>query len=614
MQPSDPANWSSWLAGALIGIFLALNFSGSRLKSPTSDEPAHLAAGLSYFVTHEIYRANPQHPPLLKELSALSLMAAGIRWPHSEQADYLVNGDDPARVFGLEWPIGNSIIRDNGPDRVMFWARLPFILVAALLALLLYLWGRQLLGPPAAVGAVFVYCLDPTILAHSYLVTTDIGLAAFTVLAMFALWSYVTQPGWRRLVFCGLALGAALAAKFSALLLLPVVALLLLARLRWPPEPVSELAPAFPAPPASSPPMPAPRSGVPMVAAGKRKAAEVRRKDLCPCGSGRKYKNCHGAWGTNRPASLRVRQIRWVAGVLGVLCLVAFLVIEVTYFFPADLTMYAKCARMVNADHNPGYLVYLAGELRRHFLSYFGVAYLLKEPIAGIVLAGIGLVGLWRSKSTPTLSKWFILAPPAVLFLGMSLFADDLGIRYIIPALPFVYLLAGWGLAAILRAARRTRWAAGAVAVLCGWIVLAAAGIYPDHLSYFNEMACLPGHPGQIGLDGGSRCGPVWLDDSNVEWGGGLKQLKIWLDRNAGARTAKLALFTSFPPETYGIRCQKIPEAELAREPGPGLYVVSASFVARIPAMPGASDWMRRTRPAAIVAHSLYVYDIPPSP
>jgi len=114
----------------------------------------------------------------------------------------------------------------------MFWARLPFILLAALLGILLYAWGREMVGPTAALGALFLYALDPTLLAHSYLVTTDTGLAAFTVLFLWALWSYVRHPGWKRLLLCGLALGAVLGTKFSAILLLPVGAVLLLAAVR----------------------------------------------------------------------------------------------------------------------------------------------------------------------------------------------------------------------------------------------------------------------------------------------------------------------------------------------------------------------------------------------
>jgi hypothetical protein len=38
---------------------------------------------------------------------------------------------------------------------------------------------------------------------------------------------------------------------------------------------------------------------------------------------------------------------------------------------------------------------------------------------------------------------------------------------------------------------------------------------------------------------------------------------------------------------------------------------VSASSVARIPAIRGASDWLRRTPTVAVVGHALYIYDIP---
>jgi hypothetical protein len=607
MELPRTAKWTSWLAAALVAVFLLLLFGESRLKSPVYDEPPHIAAGLSYFVTHEIYRANPQHPPLLKELSALSLMAAGIRWPHTERADYLVHGDDPERVFGSDWLIGNGLIWDNGPDRVMFWARLPLILIAAALVALLYLWGRQMLGPLAAVGAVFVCILDPTMLAHSFLVTTDVGLAAFTVLLMFVLWNYVSDPTWKGLALCGLALGGALTAKFSAVFLLPVTGLLLLASLRWRPIPGAARGPAI-LRPQGVPPLPPERKTDSAAA-----PAGVRRKDLCPCGSGRKYKNCHAGRAGHQP-SRRVRNLLLVCGVFAAICLVAFLVIEATYFFPGDPMMYVKCARMVNADHRPDSLTFMAGQFSHRFLSYFGVAYLLKEPIAGMILAGIGLVALIRSRSIPLIAKLFLLLPPAVLFLAVSLLADDLGIRYIVPALPFAFLLAGFGLATLIQAARRMRWAPYLAAVLCVWLVLAAVGVYPDHLSYFNEAACLLDRPGQIGLDGGTRCGPAWLDDSNVEWGQGSIQLKSWLDRHASGRTVKLAMRTFFPAEAYGIRCENIDPSSLAQEPTPGLYVVSAGYVGRIPALPGASDWLRRISPTAIVGHSLYVYDIPQTP
>jgi hypothetical protein len=586
MFPASRASWKYWLsAGALITAFLLQSFFASRIKSPVFDEPAHIAAGLSYLETG-VFRANPQHPPLLKEMSALALLLAGVRWPESAEARELIGGSQRQ----LEWPVGNAIIAANGPDKVMFWSRLPFILLAALLGILLYAWGREMVGPTAALGALFLYALDPTVLAHSYLVTTDAGLAAFTVLFLWALWSYVRHPSPKRLLLCGLALGAVLGTKFSAILLLPVGAVLLLAAVHWLPEPVLGPGPSSPG----------------------------------PSGSGKKQRKNHGASGRAKraerapePAPRRSRQL-WrfavSAGAFLAMCLVAAVVIQALYFFSSDLFLYVAGLRRVNADHNPEYLAFMAGRLQHRFLSYFAVAYLLKEPVASVLLAAVGLVVLVRSKTIAVLRKLFLLLPPAALFAGYTMAADDAGIRYIVPVLPFAFLAGGVGLEGLLRnRSLGGRWVA---AVLCAWIVVAAAGIYPDHLSYFNETACLLEDPRKIGLDGGSRCGPLWLDESNVDWGQGLKQLKTWMDQHARGRTIHLGYHGSFPPEGYGVSHEKIGMPDLVGNPAPGLYIFSAHLVARIPVLAerlgsDAGQWLRRIPPTAIVGHSLYVYDIP---
>jgi hypothetical protein len=523
------------LAALLIVVFLWQSFASSRQKSPVFDEPPHIASGLSYLATHT-FNANPQHPPLLKELSALSLMSAGIRWPKTELADSVIKGGPDGA--NMEWPVGNDIIAANGPDRVMFWARLPLILLAGVLGLLLYLWAREMLGPGAALGALFLYALDPTIVGHSYLVTTDVGVTAFTVLFLFLLWRYLNHASRARLIACGLALGAAMGAKFSAVLLLPLAGILLLAKKR---DIVSSLI-AF--------------------------------------------------------ASMSA---------------IAVLVVEALYFFPRDPSLYIEGFGRVNADHLVGQQAFFNGELAPRFYSYFAAAYLHKEPLASIALAAAGLALLWRGPSTPVLTKLFLLLPPVFFVLTVTFMADDLGVRYIMPALPFAYMLGGLALSKL--AGGTWPWRRPAVAAIGAWIVVAAAGIYPDHLSYFNEAACLIDAPERIGIDGGSRCGPLWLDDSNVDWGQGLKQLRAWADQHGAGRTLRLAYFGTFPPAGYGLNAEKIDPQTLISRPAPGLYAVSAFWVGRVPAAveavaPGATSWLRQVAPVAIVGHAFYIYDI----
>jgi hypothetical protein len=378
-----------------------------------------------------------------------------------------------------------------------------------------------------------------------------------------------------------------------------VAAILLAASLRWPyPEAAGEAA-------VTETPLPAPRG------------AKAGPNSPCPCGSGKKYKKCHGAGGgklePHPERSLRKGKIAACAIAFLAMCAIAMVVVEALYFFPGNPFLYLTGLKQVNADHRAVYQLYLHGDLAKRFYSYFVVAYLLKEPLATILLSAAGLWVLLRSKSMPILSKLFLLLPPAVFLVAMTIFADDMGVRYLIPALPFVYLLGGKGLAALF--GRNLVWGRYVASALCLWVVIEAAGIYPDHLSYFNEMACLLEKPAQIGWDGGSRCGPLWLDDSNVDWGQGLKQLRGWMDRHGSGRTLRLAYFGSFPPEAYGLRFEKVETSALMADPSPGLYAVSAHLVAHLPAAgeqiaPGAAAWLRRVAPVDIVGHAFYIYDV----
>jgi hypothetical protein len=460
----------SVLALILILAFLVQSYSASRLKSPTFDEPLLIPAGLSYVQT-AIFRLDVQQPPFLQELAGLSLVLSGIRWPKSAEASQMLKGSGEP-----EWHLGNSIIAENGADKVLFWSRLPFIFVSALGGLLLYLFGRELVGGVAALGALFLYALDPTIIAHSFLAKTDVGLAVFGMLFLWALWNYLRRPGWVRLLLSGVALGLALCTKFTALFLLPIGGLLSLAALRWPAETANESGTSF------------------------FDRPSLNKSEWTP--------------------EIAARACSFV-----IMCVVAAFVIDVLYLSPRGLALYNSGLHLVNADHNPSYLVFMAGQLDHRFHSYLAVCYLLKEPLAGIILFGIGLYELRRTKTLSMLRRLFLLIPLAVLFAAYTTWSDNAGIRYLMPVLPFVYLVGGLGLETLLR--NRSAIKLAAAALICAWMIVAAVGIYPDHLAYFNEAACLmQGKAREIGFDGGTACGPLWLDDSNVDWGQGLKQLR----------------------------------------------------------------------------------------
>ncbi len=551
---------SGLVVPGLLLAFVLQAFASLDLKSPTFDEPAHIGAGLSYLRTGD-FKVNLQHPPLLKEIGALPLILMGVRLPMSDD-DW--SAIDTRRDPGFQWRLGNAVIYGNDADRVMFWSRLPFLALATLLGLSIYLWGRRLLGDAAALGALALYVFDPTIIAHATLVATDVGFAAFALLFVFSLWHYLNRRSYRRLALCGLALGAALAAKFTGVVLLPLAALLLAGGTRW---------------------IPADRP--------------LRSSSIAdPYASA-------GAW----------TRLVWCLYALIVMAVLAAIVVHALYFFSGNPFLYLEGLRLINADHDSTYQVFMAGGFSRHFWSYYLVAYLLKEPVPILILVTLGLVALLRRGGAAAMDRAFLLLPPAILFVIYSVTSHNLGFRYMIPALPFLYLVGGAGLVRLWRQGPLRRAAAG---ILYVWLALSALGVYPDHLSYFNESACLTKNPARLGLDGGTSCGPLWLDDSNVDWGQGLKQLKIWLDREAPGETIRLGYFGSISPERYGLRFERVRGRDLDRPPAPGLYALSAHLVARAGGTltarfgDGPENWLRHTRPTTIVGHAYHIYDLRP--
>ncbi len=526
------------MAGVLIAAFFLQCLSASLIKSPAWDEPHYIAAGLANLQKGS-FAPNRESPPLVKEIAAGSLLLTGVRLPDTPEAQAMLTERGGQ---ALEWLVGNDVVTRGDPSTVMLRSRLPLIVLSSLTGLLLYIWGRQILGNSgAAVAALLLYAVDPTLIAHSELVSTDSGAAVFTLLFFFCLWKYLQRTALFGLLTSGVALGLCLCAKFSTAFMVPVALCLVLAG-----------------------------------------------SDRFPGNSSRT--RLHG---------MGVAAARFLA-----MAAVAALIIDAVYLSPAGVLRFWQGIGTVYSDHDPGYLAYMTGRTQKRFLTYFAVVWLLKEPIATVALVFLGSGIILLTPGWRALDKLFIFLPPAVLFTACTFGAADLGIRYLLPALPFACLAGGVSLSRLLQ--HRSIGMRLPGYVLCAWLAVATAGIYPDHLSYFNEAACMLRDPGKLGFDGGTRCGPWWFDDSNTDWGQGLEQLRRWRRDHPDSRTLHLAYFGSFPPEAYGIVSQG---GVFDRIPAPGLYVISAKYIYRASPVldPG---WLIHATPRDIVGHALYVYDI----
>jgi hypothetical protein len=214
---------------ALLALHAALAVGSMWNASPTFDEVSHLPAGLAIVATGEV-RLNPQHPPLVKELAGLAASAKDPRLPL----------DGAAYREGNEWEFGREVLylAGNDPMALVRAGRLPVVAISLAGALVAFTWSRARFGDRAGLLSLALYSASPTILAHAALVTTDIGVTTGVLATMWLWWhagrvadatteesvTGIRSNAWLvPYALAGLALGATLAAKFSALLLPPLM-------------------------------------------------------------------------------------------------------------------------------------------------------------------------------------------------------------------------------------------------------------------------------------------------------------------------------------------------------------------------------------------------------
>ncbi|MBZ5554133.1 MAG: glycosyltransferase family 39 protein [Acidobacteriia bacterium] len=551
-----------WVAAALLlTLFAAQNIYEMRRESCTSDEVVHLPAGLTYLLKRD-FRLNPEHPPLLKVLCALPLLALRPR----------VDFNDPAwSVPPHQSEFGSHLLYSNDADRLLFWGRLPIVLISTTLGFFVFRWAQQLYGSTSGLFALGLFAFSPNLVAHSHFVTTDAGVTAFLTIAFYFLWRHLCRGDRRALYWSSLTMGAALAAKFSAIVLFPVALILL-----W----------VFPrADSKANAPVAASTSGDPQ----KHRNAKAQRR---PRKRNESFRLPKGSW----KSFLRLDRSKLFA--LTILVGVCLLVVQGAYLGSHDPTLYYKGMEQVNKNHRPDFLYYFYGTFKEGgWWYYFLAAFLVKATspfIILVLLRGALFVKNWKQEWK---TAAFLTLPAAVYFAAVSALADPLGVRYLLPVFPFlmVYAAGALSLLAPKKLAFWTLW------ILLGWHVASSVMAFPHHLSYFNEFVGGPTH----GMD--------WLDDSNVDWGQELKSLRKVLDER-GISSVTLYSFSRFDnPEYYGIHCirpTRFEWAAIVTNPAPphGFYAVSAHWLARQKAL--GVDWMKRFPVIANLGNSMLVFQI----
>jgi 4-amino-4-deoxy-L-arabinose transferase-like glycosyltransferase len=215
MQDRNKWVWAAVIA--LIAVQVLQMVITLYRESLTWDEQDHMYAGYRMWKAHD-YGLNPEHPPLVKLLATLPVLRQKLWVPPLKGIFF--KGE--AYLGGRDWLEHN----DGGSQRLVFRMRLAAGLLAVALSLVVFFAAREWFGTTAALAALTLTIFDPSLLAHSGLVTTDIGSTLFFLAALYAFYRYVKQPTWLRLAVAGLALGLLLSTKHSGVFLIPMLLVL----------------------------------------------------------------------------------------------------------------------------------------------------------------------------------------------------------------------------------------------------------------------------------------------------------------------------------------------------------------------------------------------------
>jgi 4-amino-4-deoxy-L-arabinose transferase-like glycosyltransferase len=678
-------------------IFATSVLSFSRQASPTYDEVAFLPAGYSYLHWDD-YRLGPEHPPLVKMLAALPLLWRQ-GWPAKVD---LQNGEVPTgpetdgesslrrawamsladstgqfdfghvflygtRPGALPQPEANPALTTMPPDpesyynqadSLVFWGRMQILLLGLVLAVLVFLWAREWFGLGAGILSLALFCFDPNFMAHSGLVTTDVGVSLFMFGAVYFLWRICRRLEVASVVLFLLFFGLAFVTKFSAVLLLPIFWLTVLGRMLSP-EPllIGAAGRVKLASRTSKMALFAGLFGAALLttyamiwasysfrysaAKNPETAAKVEAQIL------RTANPASGLAGGTVKSRVPHRELGYFPIEAAVRCSAAMkklLVASPQGLFSDDdilkimdevplgqsgkLILFAQKHRLLPEAFIYGFAhAEMKSHIRGSFLlgnysntgfrSYFFYAFLLKTPLPALLLILAALVSSLLRCVKKRLAPIFLLVPAGLYFLVATTSHLNLGVRHLLPIYPFLYVLAG-GLVVELDRWRRTTRIVVLLVSVCTVAVSSRIVFFPAHglkwqtvaphyLAYFNELA------------GGPANGLKELADSNLDWGQDLKNLKLWLVAHDIKNPIYLCYFGLADPRYYQIAHYNMPggypfepqQGFDVLKPG-GLIAISATNLQGVSLSQADRDAWRQilehSVPVDTVGYSIFIY------
>ena len=567
-----------WLVAILVGVFLgafALQIYAAKSDSQTTDEAIHLVAGYTY-LTKGDFRLDPEHPPLIKELSALPLLLANLRTDFTSMWDnagnYYYDSWQEARVLGEKLLYGWG----NDAGKVLLLGRLVPILLTLILGFFAFFWAKKLYGEKAGVLAAFLVLFFPNILSHGHLINTDLGLTLFTLIAVYFWGKFLKhiniKENWLNLLLAGIFSGLAMASKFTAIILFFILLILAIVKLA---QDKKQYATAFfsyllvlvisffvvwstygfslQSPPEI-------KEGL-----SEKVTFEIRNFN--------KFYDSFDVFQSENSAEVPSQYNNVYAFVRPVL-------------IPAD---FFKGFVFVTTHALGGHGSFLLGmNSNDGWWYYFPVAIFFKTPIPIFILFTLAIIYRKKLSAKDNFDELLLIMPPAIYLTLAMVSKADLGIRHILPIFPFIFIYISKTIN-IFHFSRKN-WLKVIVAVSVVWYLVSALISFPDYLSYFNEFAL------------GPKNGHKILTDSNLDWGQDIYRVKTYIDQN----NVEVSYMTypwdgQMALNYYGLN---YPELKPDNTNAKGYVIISATYYET-----NAYKWIKQY-PAKQITPGVYLVDI----
>lgn len=545
----------------------------ARRNSITWDEDDHLYAGYMS-LKHGDFGINPEHPPLVKMISAAPLLGQKLIVPVPQD-----------RYFKHEGFLGGKdFVFKNDANKILFCARMASSVLTILLALLVFFATCEMFGVGPAFIALTLLVFDPNILGHSALVTTDIAVSLFLLASIYGFYRYVKAPSIARLTVVGLAAGLGLASKHTGILVFPMLFLLALIEVVRGKGAAEEASPVT------------------------RKQLTVRMVIALAVVSVMAVAILWGFYGFRyaaRPAGMQLNPPLepYIQGLAKPSEIKLLSFVARHHLLPESYLYGLADVRMI-ADF---YQSFVMGKVYPHGVwFFFPVSFAIKSTLPFLLLLVLAVVAIAMRKLTCWREILYLTVPPLFYLLVAMNSKMNIGVRHILPLYVFFGVLIGG--AAWLFIKENRRWAY-AVVVLLVFHAATSLRTFPAYVAYGNE------------LFGGSESTYKYLSDSNSDWGQQLKATKKYLD-SRGIKDCYFVYFAGGVVDTdyYGIPCKLLPTPDAlwvnahfdAPEKIDGTILISAGDLSGFEFGPDTLnpyEQFKYIKPTAVIDYGLFVYD-----